>query len=312
MVDLFSVDSIKLPDGVTYEWLVERPITIVVLILIAVVARWLAHRVIKQFAKRIADGRTSKAPKPDLTGKAYGDRRPGASARRKLRAETIGDLLSRIVTAVIIAIAFVMILAEVGLNIAPLLAGAGIIGVAIGFGAQSLVKDLLSGIFMTLEDQYGVGDSIDVGEATGTVEAVGLRVTRMRDTYGTVWYVRNGEIVRVGNMSQNWARTVLDVPVPYESDFNEVQELLRSITHEMWEDEAFHDLIIAEPDVWGVQSFENDGVLIRLALKTGPSEQWAVGRELRERILVRFATEGITIPHIEYRSTPYLGSPEEQ
>ena len=106
-----------------------------------------------------------------------------------------------------------MMLSELGVNVAPIIASAGILGIALGFGAQSLVKDFLSGIFMIFEDQYGVGDVVDLGEAIGTVEAVSLRVTRLRDVNGTVWYVRNGEILRVGNMSQNWARTVLDVGV---------------------------------------------------------------------------------------------------
>ena len=132
-----------------------------------------------------------------------------------------------------------MMLSEVGVNIAPIIASAGIIGIALGFGAQSLVKDFLSGIFMIVEDQYGVGDVIDLGEAIGTVEAVTLRVTRLRDLNGTVWYVPNGEILRVGNMSQNWSRAVVDVSVAYSEDLNRVKRVLSEIAHDLWDDDDF-------------------------------------------------------------------------
>jgi small conductance mechanosensitive channel len=149
---------------------------------------------------------------------------------------------------------------------------------------------------MILEDQYGVGDVIDVGEANGTVEAVSLRVTRLRDVNGTVWYVPNGEILRVGNMSQNWARTVLDISVAYHEDFAKVRRVLQEIAHDLWVDDDFRGQIIEEPEVWGVESLSPDGVTVRVTLKTAPLEQWAIAREMRERILARFAHEGIEIP----------------
>ena len=149
-----------------------------------------------------------------------------ATTRRAQRSKTIGDLFKSIVTGVLVAIIGTMMLSELGVDIAPIIASAGIIGIALGFGAQSLVKDFLTGIFMIVEDQYGVGDVIDVGEAIGTVEAVTLRVTRLRDLNGTVWYVPNGEILRVGNMSQNWSRAVVDVAVAYSEDLNRVKRVL--------------------------------------------------------------------------------------
>jgi small conductance mechanosensitive channel len=194
-----------------------------------------------------------------------------------------------------------MVLSEVGVDIAPLLASAGILGVALGFGAQSLVKDFLSGIFMIFEDQYGVGDIVNLGEASGTVEAVGLRVTRLRDVDGTVWYVRNGEILRVGNQSQNWARSVLDIAVGYKEDVTRVRRILQEVAHDLWEDEAFHDLIIEEPEVWGVQSIGPDSVVVRVTLKTMPQQQWSVSREMRERVKTRFDAEGITMPQPYWR-----------
>ena len=183
-----------------------------------------------------------------------------------------------------------------GVNIAPIIASAGIVGIALGFGAQNLVKDLLSGIFMILEDQYGVGDAVDLGEASGTVEAVGLRVTRLRDVNGTVWYVRNGEILRVGNQSQNWARTVLDITVDYEANLDQVQRVLEEEATAMYEDERFHDVIIEQPEVWGVERFDKDGAVVRVVLKTAPLQQWLVARAMRQRVKARFDQEGIRIP----------------
>ena len=196
----------------------------------------------------------------------------------------------------VFGIAFVMVLSEVGMNVAPILASAGVLGLAIGFGAQNLVKDFLSGVMMMIEDQYGVGDAVDLGEAIGTVEAVGLRVTRVRDVDGTVWYVRNGEILRVGNQSQNWARTVLDIGVSYSEDLVRVRDVLEDVAHGLWEDEDYRDIVIEEPEVWGVQNLAPDAVVVRVTLKTAPMQQWPVAREMRERIKARFDHEGIEMP----------------
>jgi small conductance mechanosensitive channel len=258
------------------SWLIGKPLTVLILVLVAVVARWLLFRVID----RAVSGITSTP----------------LSERRGLRARTMGSLLKSITTGVIFAMVLLTVLDEVGVSVAPLLAGAGIVGVAIGFGAQSLVKDFLSGIFMIFEDQYGVGDSVNLGEVSGTVEAVSLRVTRLRDVDGTVWYVRNGEILRVGNMSQNWARTVLDIGVAYSADLDQVRRVLQEVAHDLWEDEAFKGQIIEEPEVWGVESLTPDAVTVRVTLKTAPMQQWAVAREMRERIKDRFDREGIEIP----------------
>ncbi len=264
-------------------WVIGKPTAILVLLLIAFAARWLIHRLIGRLVSQA-------------------ENRPGDAreSRRVQRARTMGSLLKSIATGLIAAITIMMTIAELGYNVGPLLASAGIVGVAVGFGAQSLVKDFLSGIFMIFEDQYGVGDVVDLGEAVGTIEAVSLRVTRLRDTEGTVWYVRNGEILRVGNMSQNWARTVLDVAVAYSEDLVKVRRVLREVAHEMWEDADFTGIVIEEPEVWGVQSVGPDGVVLRVAVKTAPQQQWAVGRELRQRIKSRFDREGIHVPFPEW------------
>ncbi len=278
------------------EFLVGQPLTIVVLVLLGLVVRWFLHRVIDRLVRRAEDGvlpdRMSHLSSSD-------------PSRRVQRARTMGSLLKSITSGVTIAVVGTMILGEF-VDIAPVLASAGILGVALGFGAQSLVKDFLSGIFMIFEDQYGVGDVIDAGEASGTVEAVGLRVTRLRDVNGTVWYVRNGEIIRIGNQSQNWARTVLDVAVTHAADLTLVKAVLQDVAHDLWDDEEYQGVVIEEPEVWGVESITPDGVTMRVTLKTAPMEQWRVAREMRARIKNRFDHEGIEMPQ-----RPQAARPEE-
>ena len=293
------------------DWLVGKPLVLLGLVLLGIVVRWLLHRIIDRIVDRAEEGML-----PDRVGRAVlagrvGDRMARTEAagatRRVQRAQTMGTLLKSIVSGVVVAVVVTMMLSEVGVDIGPIVASAGILGVALGFGAQSLVKDFLSGIFMIFEDQYGVGDVVDVGEATGTVEAVSLRVTRLRDVNGTVWYVRNGEILRVGNMSQNWARTVLDVTVGYGEDLVRVRRVLEEVAHDLWEDEEFEGLVIEQPEVWGVESMSVDGIVVRVTLKTAPMEQWAVARAMRERIKARFEHEGINLAvaqRVQWQSGP--------
>jgi len=286
----------KLPEGKAYENFVATPASIVLIIVVGLVFRWFINRAVDRLVARAIKGTVPGVIANSKAGEFLADLRPGSNERRKQRAETMGSLLKSISTGVILAIVIVMVLAQLGVNIAPIIASAGIVGVALGFGAQNLVKDLLSGIFMILEDQYGVGDVVDLGEASGTVEAVGLRVTRLRDVNGTVWYVRNGEILRVGNQSQNWARTVLDITVDYEADLDRVQTVLEEEATAMYEDERFHDVIIEQPEVWGVERFDKDGAVVRVVLKTAPLQQWLVARAMRQRVKARFDKEGIRIP----------------
>jgi moderate conductance mechanosensitive channel len=286
----------SLPGDRELPWYVATPGAIVIIVVIGLVFRWLVKRAIDRLVRRASAGVVPGAIAGTKAGAVLADLRPGAGERRKQRAETMGSVLKSVASGLIIAIVIVMVLDQVGVNIAPIIASAGIVGVALGFGAQNLVKDFLSGIFMILEDQYGVGDSVDLGEAIGTVEAVGLRVTRLRDVDGTVWYVRNGEILRVGNQSQNWARTVLDITVAYDSDLDQVQQLLQEEATAMYEDEKYHDIIIEAPEVWGVERFDKDGAVVRVVLKTAPLQQWPVARALRQRIKARFDAAGIRIP----------------
>ena len=295
-LDWLLPEQWSLPGDGELPWYVATPGAIVIIVVIGLLFRWLVKRAIARLVRRASAGVVPGVIAGTKAGAVLADLRPGAGERRKQRAETMGSVLTSIASGVIIAIVIVMVLDQVGVNIAPIIASAGIVGVALGFGAQNLVKDFLSGIFMILEDQYGVGDSVDLGEAVGTVEAVGLRVTRLRDVDGTVWYVRNGEVLRVGNQSQNWARTVLDITVAYDSDLDQVQQLLQEEASAMYEDEQYHDIIIEAPEVWGVERFDKDGAVVRVVLKTAPLQQWPVARALRQRIKARFDDAGIRIP----------------
>ncbi|KQX72575.1 MULTISPECIES: mechanosensitive ion channel family protein [unclassified Aeromicrobium] len=286
----------NLPEGKAYDWFVAVPGRILLIIVIGLVLRWFINRAVDRLVHRAGRGNVPGFIADSRAGEFLDGLKPANHARRQQRTETMGSLLKSISTGIILAVVVVTTLSTFGIDIAPIIASAGIVGVALGFGAQNLVKDFLSGIFMILEDQYGVGDTVDLGEATGTVEAVSLRITRLRDVNGTVWYVRNGEILRVGNQSQNWARTVLDVTVSYDADLDQVQRILQEVATTTYENEQFHDVIIEAPEVWGVERFDKDGVVVRVVLKTAPAQQWLVARAMRQRIKAEFDRAGITMP----------------
>lgn len=277
--------------------LLDAPLTVLLVVVIALVTRFLLHRLVDRFVARAERGMLpASIGRMSARGVSLSEALAvEASGRRVQRAQTLGGLLKSIGSGVIAAVAFTIILSEVGIDIAPILASAGIIGVALGFGAQNLVKDFLSGICIIFEDQYGVGDSIDLGTVSGTVEAVTLRITRIRDVKGVVWYVRNGEILRVGNQSQNWARTVLDVAVAPDTDITVVRRVLTDVAHDLWLDEDYDSIVLEEPEVWGVQDLTGEAMTIRLTLKTAPLEQWRVAREMRARIKTRFEIEDIAL-----------------
>jgi small-conductance mechanosensitive channel len=213
--------------------------------------------------------------------------------RRKQRVRALGAILRSAASVTIFSIAGFAVLGDLGVNLAPLLASAGVVGVAIGFGAQNLVRDYLSGIFMLVEDQYGVGDVITVGDATGTVENVTLRITRVRDVNGIVWHIRNGAIETVGNESQGWARAVIDFPVPFASDLAATRNLLQETGDVMWSEPAWRAVMLEVPEVWGAQEISKDGVVMRMVAKTAPLRQWEVEREMRARVKAALHEAGI-------------------
>jgi small conductance mechanosensitive channel len=273
------------------------PARIALIAVLAMVLRLLVNRGIKRLVTSAAEGSVPVVLRPlhDRTKGRLLEASPLSSERRRQRAETIGSVLRSSAALVIYTVAGAMILSELDFNLGPVIASAGIVGVAVGFGAQNLIKDFLNGMFMILEDQYGVGDVIDAGEATGTVEAVGLRTTRLRDVAGTVWHIRNGEIVRIGNKSQGWARAVLDIAVAWDSDVTQVRDVMKAAADAMAAEEEWTDKITEEPEVWGVEELGSSGLVVRLAVKTAPLEQWKVARELRERVKNAFDEAGIAI-----------------
>lgn len=212
------------------------------------------------------------------------------------RAATLGQVGGQIAAGIIWFVAALLVLDQLGFNLAPLLAGAGVVGIAIGFGAQRLIRDYLNGFFIILEDQYGVGDIVTIGEATGTVERVSLRVTKLRDLDGTVWFIPNGEMTSVGNRSQLWARAVLDIEVGYQTNLDEAGRILVEVANELWREQRDNATIIAAPEYWGVERFGADGVTLRLVVRTEPTEQWQTARELRSRIKIAFELARIEIP----------------
>ncbi|MDR1767858.1 MAG: mechanosensitive ion channel family protein [Propionibacteriaceae bacterium] len=260
-------------------------------VVVAVVGRWLLVRGINLAVKRAV--KRSEKVASGWAGKALGVRSP---ERYEQRLKTIGTLSGSVVTFTIAVIALITILSLLSVPVAPLLASAGIGGVALGFGAQSLVKDFLAGIAMIIEDQYGVGDLIDTGSATGTVEDVGLRVTRLRDATGQVWYVRNGEILRVGNQSQGWSTAVADVPIAPDEDTAKALAALEQAADEVAAEGEFADVLLERPNVVGVNEMTPYAMTLRIVAKTAPNKHWPVQRALLEQAQNALTAAGIRQP----------------
>lgn len=216
--------------------------------------------------------------------------------RTEQRARTVADAIASLWRVVVWVIAALTILGLLGVQLGPLVAGAGIAGIAIAFGAQTVIKDYLSGLFILLEDQYSVGDVVTIGTANGTVEDVNLRVTRIRSVDGTVWFIPNGEIRSVGNQSMEWSRAVVDVTIGYENDSPIVMAALAEEAAAMYSDPLWSSILLEPPEVQGVQSMGTDGVAIRVVAKTAPRKQWDVARELRSRITDRMRRDGVRGP----------------
>jgi moderate conductance mechanosensitive channel len=291
-----------------------RALQIAFVVLLALTARWVTHRFIDRVTGRsgIGAGRdTARWDPRSLLPKRLRSRLPKRwkvkaaavldggpvlfSERRRQRSHALGSILRSITSAAIFSIAGLTILGDLGINLAPLLASAGVAGVAIGFGAQTIVKDFISGIFMLLEDQYGVGDFIDTGQASGLVESVGLRTTRVRDISGVVWHVRNGTIERIGNKSQGWARAVVDVPLGYDQDLARARKIMTDAAAAMWEEPMWRNVILEAPEVWGVQALWSNLQVLRLVAKTTSLSQWEATRELRGRVTAALTGQGVAV-----------------
>jgi small conductance mechanosensitive channel len=280
------------------DTLIATPAKMLLIVLLAVGVRALAHRGIRRLTDRTATGAVPTILRP-LRNRAPAN--PDAveqiTERRTQRAAAIGSVLRSFASIVVLGIAVVLVLGELGINLAPIVASAGVVGVALGFGAQNLIKDFIAGIGIILEDQYGVGDVVDLGEAIGTVEGVGLRITRLRDVNGVVWYVRNGEVLRVGNKSQGFAQVVIDMPVAHDTDLEHARTAMQEVADGMYAEEQWAAVLLAEPESLGVEQITAEGVVLRLVVRTTNAEQWRVGRELRMRLKERFVAEGVRTPH---------------
>lgn len=221
------------------------------------------------------------------------------------RTRTLGEVVRYVIVLVVFAVATMTVLKELGIDIGPVLAAAGIVGLAVGFGAQSLVKDVISGFFILLEDQIRVGDVINIADKGGLVEKVGLRTTVLRDLQGNVHYVPNGNISVVTNMTKEFSRYVFDIGVAYREDVDKVIEVIKGIDEEMRQDPEFRDDIIEPIEIMGLDQFANSAIVIRARTTTLPIKQWRVGREFNRRIKKKFDELNIEIPfpHV----TLYMG-----
>jgi len=261
-------------------------------LVLALFVRAIVNRVINKVTERAAtatlavtpNGRAQKAaPAVQIAG----------TERREQRARALGSILRSAVSVIVFGIAALTILGILGFNLAPLLASTAVLGVALGFGAQNLVRDYLAGLLKLVEDHYGVGDTINAGVATGTVEAMTLLTTRLRDVNGVVWHIRNGIIDSVGNESQGWSRAVIDYPVPYGEDLARIRTLMEQAADSLYRERGWKELILERPEVWGAQELSGKEVTMRLVAKTTPMRQWEVARELRARVKAALDEAGV-------------------
>jgi len=277
------------------HWIIQVPVRILIIVVVTLVLRAVLLRLINRIVQPVRVGGVPRILRPFKERAATSLEAAGLlSERRAQRAATIGSVLKSAVSFTLLVIATLSILSELEVNLAPFIAGTSIVGVALGFGAQNIVKDFLSGMFMMLEDQYGVGDVIDFEKASGTVEAVGLRTTRLRDVNGTVWYVRNGEVVRVGNKSQGFARVVLDIPIGAGDDIEAATAAMVEVGRLMHDEEEWTQYFLEQPVMEGVERMTRDETVLRLTARVRPGQQWRVARELRRRIREEFDRLGLS------------------
>jgi small conductance mechanosensitive channel len=264
-------------DGAT---LLENPVKIVIVIVIAIVAARLGARLAKRIVNSIGTQSALYI----------------ASPRAEQRMRTIGGVMASLVRIVVWAVAVMYVFDLLGFNLGPLIAGASIVGVALGFGAQSIVRDFLSGFFILVEDQYGVGDVVTVADkVSGTIEEVNLRVTRLRSVDGTVWFVPNGEIRTVGNAAREWARAIVDVVLPYSADTTAALAAIEDEAQAFSNDPGWSDALLEPPEVWGVEAIDAAGLTVRVVVKTEAARRAAVARVLRGRIGERLRRDGIIV-----------------
>jgi len=270
-----------------------KPAQILLIIVVAAIIRAILLVIIRRVVTRVVNG-ANRVKNAEVVSLASS---PLAAVRIVQRTRALGSVLSSVVTALLVIVSVILII----YTISPEASGAfslitAALGAGLGFGAQNIVKDVLNGLAMVSEDQLGVGDVIDSGFATGVVESVGIRTTQIRDVNGTLWYVRNGEMLRIGNMSQGWARVIIDLAVPYESDVDAVQATMLATALAMQDDEHWKPVILERPEIWGIESISAEAVVIRLVVKTKSGSKDDVARELRARLKIALDEIGVKLP----------------
>jgi|694.fasta_scaffold40349_2 small conductance mechanosensitive channel len=279
------------------EWVLGTPLQVIIIVVAALIVQIVLVRVIHKIVKRTSDrARIERLEQTRKYTRTAELSEMLMTQRTEQRAAAIGTLLTSSVSLIVWTVAVLMALEALGVNVAPLLASAGVVGVALGFGAQTMVKDYLSGIFLIIEDQFGVGDVVDLGPVIGTVEEVALRYTRLRDLSGVVWYVRNGEILRVANRSQGWTLASVDIPVAYDENLDRVRDLIESVAIDMDEDPTYDDMLLGKPTFAGVESMSGEAMVVRVTAKAVPEKQIILARTIRERIKLAFDRAGIVMP----------------
>lgn len=277
-----------------WSLLTDRIVPIITIVVVVLLVRWLLHFVIRRVVNRIVSGVKKTQNVEDTQALAAS---PMAAVRLVQRSRTLGSVLGNIVNITLFIVALLLIINVVDTDILgsfTLLTAA--VGAGLGFGAQNIVRDTLNGLFMVMEDQLGVGDIVDLGPATGIVENVGIRITQVRDVNGTLWFVRNGEILRVGNLSQGWARVIIDVSVPHSVDTSAAQRTIQETALTLTTEAKWRNLLLDRPEVWGLESITADAVIVRLTVKTRSGTKDDVARELRMRLKVAFDAQGIQLP----------------
>ena len=268
LYDLLRWAGVSQATAAHWQQVVIRPVSVVVILIGAVILGWLGNRIIRRWVGSAARKAVAKADSP----------------RAEARALTLTALLANIWRAVIGVIAFFVALGAIGLNLTPLLAGATVVGATLGFGAQSMVRDLLSGLLLTVEGQFDIGDTITVGDTAGTVEDLTLRVTRLRAHDGTVWFVPNGEIRKLANASRGWAQAEVDAAVPAGADVDEVLEAVGMAGVAVAQDPRYSAVCLDEPRVWGVVAAGADAFTCRVSVRTPTTERDRVARAIREEV----------------------------
>jgi small-conductance mechanosensitive channel len=273
-----------------------QPVAIVVVLLFAPLVWWVVRIVIDRVVQNIVSGVKRKASVADTEAL---HRSPLYHVRIVQRTKAMGGVLRTVAAWIIVIVTIILILSLVGVEGSALITAAGLFAAALGIGAQNVVKDVLTGLLMVLEDQLGIGDVVDMGLATGVVEQVGIRVTQVRDVNGTLWYVRNGEVNRVGNMSQGWARVIVDLGVPYESDVDAAQERILRTARELAAEPKWATRVLDEPELWGIESVSTDVIVVRVTMKVRTASRDDVARELRARLARDLKAAGIPLPSLE-------------